>query len=248
MGSPAMGTGTRQWALSSVAVLSALCRVGCGERGAGGRGGGLGVWASDFDADGRCQAFCFPVKGAREIPALKCSLEERHQHLLGKQMESRRGTAGAARHDGGGGGGRHGGLSRLLQCHGAAALAPYQHMGSLLDLKSHRCENSVSTGKPKARNWSHTDPRMPGPTWENLGTHRASSWSGHRKLTFWARSCVPGAPSSLSLQVTPLWVVAEAGQYLGAAALGAAGTRTAEASVVSWFSPQFIYRCSKLFS
>lgn len=118
-----------------------------------------GVWASDFDADGRRQAFCFPVKGVREIPALKCSLEERHQHLLGKQMESGRGMAGAARPDGGGGGReRHGGLSRLLQCHGATVLTPYQHMALLLDLKSHRCENSLSTGKPKMRNWSHMAP------------------------------------------------------------------------------------------
>lgn len=58
-----------------------------------------GVGAPDFDADGRCQAFCFPVRREREIPALKCSLEERHQHLLGKQMESRVRRPGAARHE-----------------------------------------------------------------------------------------------------------------------------------------------------
>lgn len=69
--------------------------------------------ASKVDANGRCQAFCLPVLGGgggREIPAFKCSLEERHQHLLGKQMEScewRGDGHGAAECEGGGGiGGR----------------------------------------------------------------------------------------------------------------------------------------------
>lgn len=86
----------RQRASSAFAVLPAPCPVGSAgteKRGAGSRGGVRGVWASDFDADGRCQAFCFPVKGVREILALKHSLEERHQHLLGKQMESGSETA-----------------------------------------------------------------------------------------------------------------------------------------------------------
>lgn len=56
------------------------------ERGTGGTMG-AGCLGNDLDADGRCQAFCFPVKGGSEIPVLKRSLEERHQHLLGKQME-----------------------------------------------------------------------------------------------------------------------------------------------------------------
>lgn len=121
-------------------------------------GCGVGVWASDFDADGRCQAFCFPVKGVREILALKRSLEERHQHLLGKQMESGSGVRRprAARREGrrGGGGGRQAGAGVLLNCCGGMEdllpLTPCQRVGSLLDPKSHRCESRVCPlGSPR---------------------------------------------------------------------------------------------------
>ena len=46
-----------QRASSPLAALPARCWVGGGVRGA---------WASDFDADGRRQAFCFSVKGLRD--------------------------------------------------------------------------------------------------------------------------------------------------------------------------------------
>lgn len=150
---------------STFAAVPALCHGDSGntrlrvrrKRGAGSRGGVRGVWASDFDADGRCQAFCFPVKGAREIPALKCSLEERHQHLLGKQME--RAGSGvrrprAARREAAGGGGRKAGVGVSPSCcsgmEDLLPLALYQRMGSLLDPKSHQCESGgCPLGSPR---------------------------------------------------------------------------------------------------
>lgn len=56
-----------KWTLNAFMVLLGWLRqhraVGTEEHGTG--SGVRGVWASDFDADGRCQAFCFPVKVGR---------------------------------------------------------------------------------------------------------------------------------------------------------------------------------------
>ena len=131
------------------------------------------------------------------------------------------------------------------------SLAPYQHAGSLLDPKSHRCESGVCPlGSPR---------RETGPVWPLAGlpgTRSAPSagasleepelggTEGRRlvqaqKAPFWVRSRVPGASSSLSPWVTLPWVVAEVRSraVFGGSCLGCCRGQEGRSSCALWLLP-----------
>lgn len=230
---------------------------------------GVGFGTRGFDADGRCEAFCFPVRGERDS-GVKMLVRGETSTSVGKtngeQSETARVQPGVKRRRRRKAGRKWGSLQAA-----AVDLLPLtlcQYMGSFLDPTSPQSESRICPqGRPgplwlfagilRARNSPSAGSSLgeldPGGT---EGTEGMESTEGRQliqaqKNPVWARSCVqehpPCCPPGCHCHGwAQRW--SWAGQHSGAAALGAAGSARQKLLCSMLACPWFIYRFSKLFS